>query len=162
VQQLQQTAQQKLQALSTERATAVQKLAGIQDQAQAAAAAKVKLTHELGTTKEVLEAARARAAELNKTYEKLLKDHSKLSATDAARQEELVRMRTAFEEAQNEVARLTGARGIYTVQSADSLSSIAAYFYRNGNHWPDIHKANDFLAKDPDLVYAGQVLIIPK
>jgi nucleoid-associated protein YgaU len=161
VQQLQQTARQKLQALGTEKETVAQKLAGVQDQAQAAAAAKAKLSRELGTTKETLEAARARSAELNKSYEKLLKDHSKLSATDAARQEELARTRIAFEEAQNEVARLTGARGIYTVQSADSLSSIAAYFYRNGNRWSDIHKANDFLAKNPDLVYAGQVLIIP-
>jgi hypothetical protein len=51
-----------------------------------------------------------------------------LTTTDTARQAELARQRTAFEEAQAEVARLTGARGIYTVQNADSLSSIAAYF----------------------------------
>ena len=52
--------------------------------------------------------------------------------------------------------------GIYTVQSADSLSSIAAYFYRIGNRWSDIQRENDFLAEKPDLIYAGQVLIIPK
>ena len=60
------------------------------------------------------------------------------------------------------VARLTGARGIYTVQSADSLSSIAAYFYCKGGRWSDIHKENEFLAENPDLIHAGQVLIIPK
>jgi nucleoid-associated protein YgaU len=120
------------------------------------------LSRELSSAERTLDKARARSAELNKSYEKLLKDHSKLTATDAARQEELARVRLSFEEAQTEVARLTGARGIYTVQTSDSLSSIAAYFYRDGNRWPDIHKENAFLTDKPDLIYAGQVLIIPK
>jgi len=106
--------------------------------------------------------ARARSAELNDSYQKLLKDHSKLTATDTARKEELTQTRASFEEAQKEVARLTGARGIHTVQAADSLSSIAAYFYRNGNRWTDIQNENEFLAANADLIYSGQVLIIPQ
>lgn len=162
MQQLQQQAQQNLQALGTEKADITQKLVGAQDQAKAATAAGANLSAELGSTKQTLTEARARAAELNKSYEVLIKDHSKLAQTNVARREELAQARTAFEDAQNEVARLTGARGIYTVQSADSLSSIAAYFYRQGARWSDIHKANAFLAENPDLIYAGQVLIIPK
>ena len=60
------------------------------------------------------------------------------------------------------MARLTGARGIYTVQDGDSLSTIAAFFYRNGQRWPDIVKANSFLISHPDLIYPKQVLIIPQ
>ncbi len=162
MQQTQQDAQQKLQALGAENSSIAQKLAGAQGQAKAAATAGADLSRALDSTKQTLVQARARAADLNKSYEKLLKDHSKLAATDAARKAELGTMRAAFEEAQNEVARLSGGRGIYTVQTADSLSSIAAYFYRKGHRWTDIQKENDFLAGNPDLIYAGQVLIIPK
>jgi len=162
MQQSQQDTQQKLQARNAENEVIVQKLAAVQDQAKAAVTAGASLSRELGSTKQTLGDARTRSAELNKSYEKLLKEHTNLAATDVSRQGELAGMRAAFEEAQNEVARLTGARGIYTVQAADSLSSIAAYFYRNGGRWTDIQKENEFLAANPDLIYAGQVLIIPK
>jgi chromosome segregation ATPase len=162
MQKSQQDTQQKLQARNAEKEVIVQKLAAVQDQAKAAVTAGASLSRELGSTKQTLDDARTRSAELNKSYEKLLKEHSNLAATDVTRQGELAGMRAAFEEAQNEVARLTGARGIYTVQAADSLSSIAAYFYRNGGRWTDIQTENEFLAANPDLIYAGQVLIIPK
>ena len=162
LQQLQEAAQQRLQALNAEKEAFTQKVAQARDQVTTSAAAGASLSRELSTTRQTLDQARARSAELNRSYEQLLKNHSRLTVTDAALQAELARTKTAFEEAQTEVARLTGARGIYTVQNGDSLSSIAAYFYRNGNRWPDIHKGNDFLTGNPDLIYAGQVLIIPK
>ncbi|MCZ4316110.1 LysM peptidoglycan-binding domain-containing protein [Comamonadaceae bacterium G21597-S1] len=162
LQQAQRDAQQKLQALEAENTSIAHKLASTQGQAQAAATAGASLSSALDSTRQTLALARSRAADLNQSYQELLKDHSNLAATGAVRKAELDRMRAAFEAAQNEVARLTGARGIYTVQAADSLSSIAAYFYRNGNRWTDIQRENAFLAGNPDLIYAGQVLIIPK
>ncbi|MEJ2357187.1 MAG: LysM peptidoglycan-binding domain-containing protein [Deinococcales bacterium] len=60
------------------------------------------------------------------------------------------------------MARLTGARGIYTVQPADSLSSIAVFFYRDGYRWPAIFEANAHLISDPDLIFPGMVLIVPE
>jgi nucleoid-associated protein YgaU len=71
-------------------------------------------------------------------------------------------VRRRLEQAQSEVARLTGARGIYTVQPADSLSSIAVFFYRNADRWPAILEANAHLIYNPDLIFPGMVLIVPE
>lgn len=115
--------------------------------------------------KEEVKSARERVAalesELNKAYESLLKDKSQLAASDAAHRAELERTRKAFEEVQGVIAQLTGARGIYTVQETDSLSKIAAFFYRDGLRWPDIFNANNHLIDHPDLIYPEQVLIVP-
>lgn len=84
------------------------------------------------------------------------------TASGQTRRAELARIKTAFEQAQSVVARLTGARGIYTVQNGDSLSKIAAFFYHHASRWPDILRANSHLIDKPDLIYPKQVLIIPK
>ena len=47
----------------------------------------------------------------------------------------------------------------YTVQTGDSLWSIAEKYYKSGYNWVDVQKANDL--KNPDLIENGQVLIIP-
>ena len=110
-----------------------------------------------------LDAAQSLAVDVSARYETLLQEAAQLDVVSDARRQQLDATRTALEVAQNEVARLTGARGIYTVQSADSLSSIARFFYRNGNRWSDIAEANSFLiGDDPDLIYAGMVLIVPQ
>ena len=50
----------------------------------------------------------------------------------------------------------------YTVKSGDTLSSIAATWYAgNGSLWTLIFNANSSTLKNPNLIYAGQVLIIP-
>ena len=78
-------------------------------------------------------------------------------------QQALEGLRAELEEAQSELAYLTGAHGIYTVQPGDSLSSISAYFYRNGNRWPDVLEANSQIVGDnPDLIYTGMTLILPQ
>lgn len=136
-------------------------LAGLGEKADAAATEREALARKLGATGRTLEQAQARAAELNKSYEALLTEKSSLAEREAARRAELETTKKAFEEAQSEVSRLMGARGIYTVQTGDSLSTIAAFFYRDGLRWPDIFKANGFLISHPDLIYPKQVLIIP-
>ena len=49
----------------------------------------------------------------------------------------------------------------YTVKSGDSLWSIAKRFYGNGAQYPKIYEANKDKIKNPNLIYAGQVLTIP-
>ena len=48
----------------------------------------------------------------------------------------------------------------YTVKSGDCLWNISKYFYGDGSKWPTIHNANSWI-KNPNLIYPGQVLIIP-
>ncbi|HEX9934375.1 MAG TPA: peptidoglycan-binding protein LysM [bacterium] len=50
----------------------------------------------------------------------------------------------------------------YTVKSGDSLSKIAKAIMGDGNKWPKILEANKEVIKNPDLIYPGQQLRIPK
>jgi len=50
----------------------------------------------------------------------------------------------------------------YTVKSGDSLSKIAKRYYGNAMKYPEIFEANREVIKDPNLIYPGQVLRIPK
>ena len=50
----------------------------------------------------------------------------------------------------------------YTVQKGDSLWNIAKKFYGNGSKYMKIYNANKGKLKSPNLIYAGQVLTIPK
>ena len=50
----------------------------------------------------------------------------------------------------------------YTVKSGDSLSKIAKEFYGEASKYNQIFEANQPMLKDPDKIYPGQVLRIPK
>lgn len=50
----------------------------------------------------------------------------------------------------------------YTIQKGDSLSKIAKNFYGNAMEYPKLFEANREVIKDPDLIYPGQVIRIPK
>jgi len=50
----------------------------------------------------------------------------------------------------------------YTVQAGDSLSKIAKQYYGNAMKYPEIFEANREVIKNPDLIYPGQKLRIPK
>ncbi|HET9919996.1 MAG TPA: LysM peptidoglycan-binding domain-containing protein [Ktedonobacteraceae bacterium] len=51
----------------------------------------------------------------------------------------------------------------YTVQSGDTLSSIAQRAYGDANQWQVIYNANrQVIGNDPNLIRAGMVLFIPK
>lgn len=52
-------------------------------------------------------------------------------------------------------------RTIYEVQSGDTLFSIAQYFYHDGNRFMEIYETNKNNIKNPDLIYMGQMLVIP-
>ena len=50
----------------------------------------------------------------------------------------------------------------YTVKSGDSLSKIAKEVYGDMSKYPQIFEANKPMLSDPDKIYPGQVLRIPK
>jgi nucleoid-associated protein YgaU len=54
------------------------------------------------------------------------------------------------------------AADTYTVQSGDTLWKIAKQFYGEGNQYMKIFEANKGLLKDPDHIFPGQELVIPK
>jgi nucleoid-associated protein YgaU len=49
----------------------------------------------------------------------------------------------------------------YTVKKGDYLSKIAKQVYGNANKYSIIFEANKPMLKDPNLIYPGQVLVIP-
>lgn len=49
----------------------------------------------------------------------------------------------------------------YTVVKGDSLSKIAKQFYNDYMKYPIIFEANRPMLSDPDLIYPGQMLVIP-
>ena len=50
----------------------------------------------------------------------------------------------------------------YEVQKGDSLWKIAKNAYGDGNRHPDIFEANKEVIQNPDLIFPGQMLRIPK
>jgi nucleoid-associated protein YgaU len=50
----------------------------------------------------------------------------------------------------------------YEVKSGDSLSKIAKRVYGDGKAWRRIFEANKDTVKDPDKIFPGQKLKIPK
>ncbi len=50
----------------------------------------------------------------------------------------------------------------YTVKSGDTLGKIAKQFYGDAMKYPKIFEANQPMLDDPDKIYPGQVLRIPK
>ena len=50
----------------------------------------------------------------------------------------------------------------YTVQRGDSLSKIARKQYGDAMRWPVLFEANREVIKDPNLIYPGQQIRIPR
>lgn len=50
----------------------------------------------------------------------------------------------------------------YEIKSGDNLSKIAKHFYGDGNLYNKIFEANKEVIKDPNLIYPGQKIRIPK
>ncbi len=106
---------------------------------------------------EAIAAGRARVAELHKAYRTLLAARPQ----DPTRKAALASTASALQRAQIELALLTGARGVYTVQEGDSLGSIARFFYRDPARWPAIFEANAIVLDRPEGIAPGNVLLIP-
>lgn len=51
----------------------------------------------------------------------------------------------------------------HKVERGESLSKLALFYYGNGRLWPSIYNANKgVIGANPDLIYPGQELLIPK
>lgn len=50
----------------------------------------------------------------------------------------------------------------YTIESGDTLWGIAAKFLGNGAKYPEIFEANREVIEDPDKIFPGQKIRIPK
>jgi LysM repeat protein len=50
----------------------------------------------------------------------------------------------------------------YTVQAGDTLSGIAFRYYGHASQWHGLYRVNRSKISNPDLIYAGQVLAVPK
>ncbi len=109
-----------------------------------------------------LNSTRMKALELSRDYQTLL-DETRTKTLTTAQQTQLRAAQQELAKAQQELANLTGAKDIYTVKRGDSLFSVAASYYNEGNDWPRLLHANAHLLGDnPDDVYEGIVLIIPQ
>jgi len=60
------------------------------------------------------------------------------------------------------VANAGKAGEYYTVQSGDTLSKIAKHYYGDGDRYSAIFEANRPMLSDPDKIYPGQTLRIPR
>ena len=49
----------------------------------------------------------------------------------------------------------------YTVRSGDTLSKIASRFYHEASDWRYLYQANEKTVHNPDMIYAGERLLIP-
>ena len=50
----------------------------------------------------------------------------------------------------------------YLIKSGDTLSAVAKQFYGDANKHPKIFEANREVIKDPNLIFPGQKIRIPK
>lgn len=57
---------------------------------------------------------------------------------------------------------LSGDVEYYEIVSGDNLSKIAKKFYGDANAWEMLFAANKEVIKDPDLIFVGQKIRIPK
>jgi nucleoid-associated protein YgaU len=59
------------------------------------------------------------------------------------------------------IAYETNAQGVYTVVAGDTLGNIAKKIYGNARLWPRIQEANAAVLPNPNLLLAGNILLIP-
>jgi nucleoid-associated protein YgaU len=107
---------------------------------------------------DAIAAARARITELHKAYRTLRATRPH----DPTRKAALESTQRALQRGQIELALLSGARGVYTVQEGDSLERISRFFYRDPSRWQAIFQANEVLLSRPGQITPGIVLLIPR
>jgi nucleoid-associated protein YgaU len=100
-------------------------------------------------------AAEAASAEDHKEAKDARDDHRKRA--EQKRTRKALRQEYKSRQKRAEVSKTV----FYTVVKGDSLGKIATAHYKDAAKWPEIFEANRPMLKDPDLIYAGQVLRIP-
>ncbi|HSN72826.1 MAG TPA: peptidoglycan-binding protein LysM [Steroidobacteraceae bacterium] len=65
-------------------------------------------------------------------------------------------------EAKAEAAPPEPEEEFYVIERGDSLWKIAKKYYSDGNKWPQLFEANKEVILDPDKIFPGQKIRIPK
>jgi nucleoid-associated protein YgaU len=80
---------------------------------------------------------------------------------DAALEESIDELIDELERDQRLVARGLDAN-LYRVQRGDTLAGIAGRFYGSTQRWQELHEANRHVLENPDLVWPGLTLVVPR
>lgn len=67
-----------------------------------------------------------------------------------------------MEEVEDQSFEASTGTEYYTIESGDTLWGIAAKFLGNGSKYPEIFEANREVIEDPDKIFVGQKIRIPK
>jgi len=89
----------------------------------------------------------------------LEKTKQELEATKQAKQELEEKLKETLKEL--EAAKKELEKVYYEVKKGDSLWKIAEKFYKNPYKWLEIYKSNLPKIEDPNLIYPGQVFLLP-
>ncbi|EWG97981.1 LysM peptidoglycan-binding domain-containing protein [Halomonas sp. BC04] len=81
--------------------------------------------------------------------------------SDAALEENIDQL---IEELARDQALVARGRGdtLYEVRRGETLAGIAGRYYGNSNRWEAIHEANAHVLRNPDLVWPGLTLVLPR
>ena len=90
-----------------------------------------------------------------------LKEYKKVKVRKIAKKTSTVKPTTRAVKPPTPKAEGGTTKRTYTVQRGDCLWAIAKKFYGNGSQYPKIANANKDKSKNPNLIFAGQVLTIP-
>ncbi|NIC38213.1 LysM peptidoglycan-binding domain-containing protein [Halomonas desiderata] len=82
-------------------------------------------------------------------------------ARDEALLESIDELVEELERDQRLVARALDAN-LYQVRRGDTLASIAGRFYGSSQRWQELHEANRHVLENPDLVWPGLTLVVPR
>jgi len=104
---------------------------------------------------------RRRALEIQKAQAKAKEDSMRRQLEAQQKELEALRRKMETEMAQQAQAHAEQPQWTYTVVRGDTLSHIAKRYYGNAGRWPEIFEANKDKIKNPNLIYPGQVLVIP-
>lgn len=81
--------------------------------------------------------------------------------SDAALEESIDQLIAELARDQALVARGRGDT-LYEVRRGETLAGIAGRYYGNSNRWEEIHEANAHVLRNPDLVWPGLTLVLPR
>lgn len=102
-----------------------------------------------------------RDAELSKAAKATELDEERLEILQERRRLREMRRELESEMAKQAQAHVEKEETTYTVVPGDTLWGISARFLGNGARWKEIYEANRDKIKSPNLIYPGQVFIIP-
>ncbi|MGM0813773.1 MAG: LysM peptidoglycan-binding domain-containing protein, partial [Pseudomonadota bacterium] len=106
------------------------------------------------------ESARAAAAEPAETLREAHRAMRRSGADREALEATVEQAASDMQRAQSLLSRTEGGT-LYQVGEGETLSSIAARFYGEGNAWTRIYQANQHVLENPDQVWPGTTLILP-